>query len=257
MHVLVEKPIAATLDEANTIIAKSAKTGRHVLVGHHRRYYRQVDRAREIVRSGQLGKLVAVSGQWGVRKHENYYTPAWRRKWEAGPILTNLIHEMDSLRYICGEVTSISAETSNAVEKFEKEDSAALVMRFECGALGTFVLSDRVSSPWAWEFATGENPLYPGSAQNVVRFMGTDASLDFPNLVLWRHAGDSNTWKDEISSFPETLKLGDAFISQIEHFSAVIRGDEKPRITAEDATKSLRATLSVYEAARNGRRVTL
>lgn len=256
-HVLVEKPITATLSEAELIVAKSAQTGRHVLVGHHRRYYPQVHRAREIIRGGVLGNLVAVSGQWGVRKHEDYFAPDWRKNWQAGPILTNLIHEIDSLRYICGEIASICAETSNAVQNFEKEDAAALVMRFENGALGTFILSDRVCSPWAWEFATGENPAFPRSAQNAVRFMGTKASLDFPNLTLWRHENCRGSWNDKIAAEPLELELGDAFIRQIEHFGAVIRGMQQPRISAGDATRTLKATLAVYEAADEGRRVVL
>lgn len=256
-HVLVEKPIAATLSEAEAIVAKSEQTGRHVLVGHHRRYYPQVHRAREIVRRGHLGRLVAVSGQWGLRKHDGYYEPDWRKRRAAGPVLTNLIHEMDCLRFICGEVTSISAETANSVSNIEKEDAAALIMSFENGALGSFVLSDQTCSPWAWEFATGENPAFPRAGRNVLRFMGTEASLEFPNLVVWRHDNGAGDWTTEIKPHPEELELGDAFAHQIKHFCAVIQGEQIPRITALDATRTLQATLAVFEAADSKRRVRL
>lgn len=191
VHVLVEKPITSTLAEANQIIDMSVRTGKQVLVGHHRRYYTQVHKARELVQGGALGKLLAVTGQWNMRKNESYYEPAWRRKWQAGPVLTNLIHDMDSLRYICGDVESLSAEISNASLGFEKEDAAAMIMRFKSGALGTFILSDQATSPWSWEYATGETSFFPKTGQNAVRFMGTKAALEFPNLVLWHH-GDSS-----------------------------------------------------------------
>ena len=76
---------------------------------------------------------------------------------------------------------SICAETSNEICKWEKEDAAAVILRFMNGTIGTFIISDQATSPWAWEFATGETIFFPHSGQNTLRFMGTIAALDFPN----------------------------------------------------------------------------
>ncbi len=257
VHVLVEKPIMATLDEAEQVVARSAARQRHVLVGHHRRYYEQVDRAREMIEAGVLGQLVAVSGQWNMRKHDAYYEPDWRKGWKAGPVLTNLIHEIDSLRYICGAVVSVSAETANSVQGFEKEDVAALVFRFASGALGSFILSDQSNSPWSWECATGENAAFPPTGQNAVRFMGTDGSLEFPNLVLWRHDPAPGDWTQPIAQEVIECGMADAYINQIEHFGRVTLGQQAPRITAADATDTLRVINAVFESAKSGRRITL
>lgn len=256
-HVLVEKPISATLDEATQIIAASKATGRHVLVGHQRRYYAQVEAGREIVQGGTLGQLVAVSGQWAVRKPADYYNPDWRKRWQAGPVVTNLIHDMDSIRYICGEVESISAETSNSVAGWEKEDIAALVIRFESGALGSFVLSDQACSPWSWEAALGENISIPQSSQNALRFMGRDASLEFPNLVLWKPDAAPHDWTQRLISEAMRMPVDDPYIAQLRHFGEVIRGDAVPRVDAGDAMRSLAATVAVLEAAQSGQRVLL
>jgi predicted dehydrogenase len=230
---------------------------RHVLVGHHRRYYKLVHKTRELIQSGVVGNLVAVNGQWNVRKHTEYFAPNWRRKWQAGPILTNLIHELDLLRYICGEIASLSAETSHQVMHAEKEDAAALVLRFDSGALGTFILSDQTPSPWGWETATGENAAFPRSAQNACKFMGTKACLDFPNLTLWRYPDSDGSWHDAMQPESIDIALGDAYIAQCAHFCAVIQGRETPRISAQDATNTLRATLAVFEAAKSGKRILL
>ena len=114
------------------------------------------------------------------------------------------------------------------------------------------MLSDVTPSPWTWEQATGENPNFPKTSQNVYRFIGSKASLDFPNLVLWRHAGNEPDWLHEIS--PEVIEseIGDAYAEQIRHFCAVIKGKEEPRINAVDATKTLKATLAVFEASEKG-----
>lgn len=256
-HVLVEKPITATLDEAEQIIAKSETADRHVLVGHQRRYYGLVHKTRELVQGGGLGRFLSVNGQWTVKKANDYYDADWRKERAAGPVLTNLIHEIDCLRYICGEITSISAETSNGVLGYEKEDVAACVMRFENGGLGTFLLSDQSPSPWGWELGTGENPAFPPTGMNCCRFMGTEAALEFPNLILWRHQDGPTSWDHLIDSTTIPIPFEDAYIAQCQHFSAVIRGDETPRITARDGANTLRATLAVLEAAETGQRIVL
>ncbi len=256
-HVLVEKPISATRQEADAIVGRARQTGLHVLVGHHRRYYPLLHRAAEIVRSGSLGALVGVTGQWTVLKPDAYFEPHWRRKRAAGPVLTNLIHEVDSLRFICGEVTHVSAMTAKAVRGHEKEETAALLLRFDNGALGTFLLSDATPSPWAWEFATGENPLFPPSHQNTHRFTGTLAALEFPRLALWRHDGAATGWEHPIRRHEVTFRSVDAFTEQCRHFCAVIHGREQPRVPAEDAARTLAATLAVFDAAQNGTVVAL
>ncbi len=256
-HVLVEKPITATLDEAEQIIAKSEAVDRPVLVGHQRRYYALVHKAREIVQGSALGRFLSVNGQWTVKKDDNYYQADWRKERAAGPVLTNLIHEIDYLRYICGEITSISAETSNGVLGYEKEDVAACVMRFENGGLGTFLLSDQSPSPWAWELGTGENLAFPRTGMNCCRFMGTEAALEFPNLMLWRHKYGPTSWDHLIDSELIPMTFEDAYIAECQHFSAVIRGEETPRIDARDGANTLRATLAILEAAETGQRIVL
>ncbi len=256
-HVLVEKPIMPTLEQAQTVIAASNSTGRQVLVGHHRRYYSQVHKAHELVQGGVLGQLITVSGQWNMRKNAAYYEPQWRHKWQAGPIVTNLIHDMDALRYICGDVASISGETSNDSLGFEKEDAAALIIRFKSGALGTFILSDQATSPWSWEYATGETEFFPKTGQNAMYFSGSKAALEFPNLALWHHGDNTADWNHPLQRQEMPMRLDDAFMLQVDHFCAVIRGELPPRVSAQDATDTLKATLAVFESANSGQRVKL
>lgn len=256
-HLLIEKPITASLEEARVLIEKSRAAAREVLVGHHRRYYPFVHKAKEILEKGELGQLVAVNGQWTLRKADSYFDQTWRQKRDAGPILINFIHEIDCLRYICGEIVSLSAELASNVRGHEKEETAAIILRFESGALGTFLLSDSAASPWAWEFGFDENPEFPPAHQNACRFVGDQASLEFPNLQLWRHEETARGWNSPLRSEDRSCASGDAYINQCRHFCRVIRGEEAPRITAEDATRSLRATLAVFDAAESGRRLLL
>ena len=256
-HVLVEKPITASMEEAELIIRSSQENSREVLVGHHRRYYGMIQKVRELIRGGSLGQLVGISGLWAVRKPDAYYEPDWRKQRSSGPILINLIHEIDLLRYLCGELVSISAKTRRGLRSHPKEETAAVLLEFVDGAVGTFLLSDVAPSPWTWEQAVAENPDFPKSAQNVYRFIGSKAALDFPNLVLWQHGDDHRDWIHEISPEPITVEFEDPYVSQCRHFCAVINGSEQPRITAVDAAKTLRATLAVFEAADKGTEIRL
>lgn len=255
VDVLIEKPITATLEEAAQVLAASSATGHRVLVGHQRRYYSLVKKARDLIHDGSIGQLVAVNGQWTMRKPAQYYKPDWRKRWQAGPIMTNLIHDMDLLRYLVGDVASLSAETSNAVMGFEKEDAAAIIFKFESGAIGTFLMSDQTHSPWGWESATGENQNFPRIGKNAYRFIGTDGALEFPNLRLWHTQQNTVDWTKDFQTVDIEMPFEDAFKEQLRHFAAVIRRQADPMIDAHDASKTLSATLAVYDAARSGKRV--
>ena len=255
--VLVEKPIAATMTDALAICNRAETVGRPVLVGHQRRYYPHVEAARDIVASGKLGRLVAVCGQWNARKHDEYFRPEYRKRREASPVFTNLAHDLDTLRFICGEFECIAAETSNIILGMEKEDAAAMVFKFRSGSLGTFLLSDQTPSPWTWEFATGENIAHPRSFQNACRFMGTSGSLDFPNLRLWHHDGTESNWRHEIKACEIPLEIPDPYELQINHFADVLLGKAEPIAGARDGAKTLAALLAVIESSATGKRIAL
>ena len=255
-HVLVEKPIAQSVEEARKIISLSEQTSREVLVGHHRRHYGILQKTRQLIYDGLLGQLVAVQGMWTTRKADAYYELEGRKKRSSGPVLINLIHEIDMLRYLCGEVRSIFAKLSGGIRNHPKEESAALVMELENGVLGTFLLSDVTPSPWTWEHATGENDGFPKSAQNTFRFVGTEACLEFPNLSIWKTQGEAD-WHHPMLREDYNIPLENAYILQCRHFCNVINKKEKPRITAQDATRTLAATLAVFEASESGKQVLL
>ena len=252
LPVLIEKPIAATLEEAESIGAAAAKSGCRVLVGHQRRYHPQAEVAREMVQTGKLGDVLLVSGVWGVRKHDEYYGQAFRRTREAGPVMINIVHDIDMLRHVVGEIDLVSAMLSNGCSRGPKEDAGVIGIKFASGALGSFALSDRVSSPWSWEYSTGENQIVPMIGRNCMRFMGTGSSLDFPNLVHWTYEGGTGDWTRPMLGTKMDCRQIDPFVSQLEHFLDVIDGKSEPLIDVDDATMSLCATLAVLEAADSG-----
>ncbi len=252
MSVLLEKPVSTTVGDAEEIEDASRRCGRPVLVGHQRRYHQQVAEAAGIIRSGGLGRLVMVSGLWGVRKHAGYYGPAWRQRRDAGPVMINLTHDIDLLRHLCGEIDELFAYADNSIENMEKEDAIAATFRFRSGALGVFAASDRVISPWGWEFATGENVICPKSGRNCMRFLGTEAALEFPNLVLWRQDSGRGDWTHATAPARQDIPYSDPYVKQIGHFADVTAGRASPCVTVRDAVRNVEAAQAVFRAAESG-----
>ena len=126
-----------------------------------------------MIAGGGIGRVVAANGLWLSHKPKDYFNVTWRREAGGGPILINAIHDIDCLRMLCGDVETVSAGASNATRKFEVEDTAAAVLHFKSGALGTLLVSDTVSAPWSWEWGSRENPNRPHDIENCYIVAGT------------------------------------------------------------------------------------
>jgi predicted dehydrogenase len=254
--VLVEKPIADTVADAEKLVAAARKARLPLLVGHHRRHNPILGAARDLVRSGALGRIVAVSALETLLKPDDYFDMTWRREPGGGPVLINLIHAVDDLRFMVGDMTSLQAFTSNGVRGFAVEDTAVVGVRFVSGALGTMTLSDTAAAPWSWELTAAENPAYPHVPADCYFISGTRGSVAVPSLRRW-HYGAEKGWMAPLMSEPVAVVHADPLARQIDHFCAVIRGEAAPIISGEDATRTLAATLAVHEAAASGREVVL
>lgn len=254
--VLVEKPVTDTVADALRLVDAVERSGVPVLVGHHRRYSAVLEAAHEAVCSGALGALVAVQGSAMFHKPAAYFADApHRRQRGAGPILTNMVHEIDSLRLLAGEIVEVQAFVSNARRGFEVEDSASIGLRFASGALGSFMLSDVAASTRSWEQTSGENPAYPRDPSEACYLLsGERGSLAVPTLRL-QTAEAAPSWLAPMRERRLSAAPADPLLRQLDHFCAVIRRAAPPRVSVRDATHSLRATLAVAEAAARGRPV--
>jgi predicted dehydrogenase len=253
--IIIEKPVADTVAEALKLIETAEAAGVATLTGHHRRHNPVMRRATALIREGALGKIVTATSIWLAHKPEGYHDFAWRREPGGGPVLINAIHEIDCLRMLCGDIETVQAADSNAVRGFEVEDTAAAILRFKSGALGTLILSDTVSSPWSWETTSGENPLYPKSGLDSIMIGGTRGSLAVPSLDLrWHEAGQESWWTPLLQK-REPIIPADPYYEQMRNFAGVIRGTEQAVLSGRDGTRTLATTLAITEAAKTGQTV--
>ena len=256
---LIEKPVAHTVADGIRLCEAVERARVKILVGHHRRHSPILHKAVAIVRSGILGPLVAVIGSAVFYKpdSEGYYAGAneWRRRRGGGPILLNMIHEIDNLRAMAGEIVAVQALASSATRGFEVEDTVAVNLRFANGALGAFLLSDTAASPKSWEQTARENPAYAScDDEDAYTIIGAMGSLGVPTMRVRYYEGrDDRSWFKPFRTRIEAVEREDPLASQIEHFAAVIRGDEEPLVTCRDGLANLRVTEAIADASRTSR----
>jgi predicted dehydrogenase len=260
LPILLEKPIATTVVEGEKIVATVAETDAKVLIGHHRAHSPIMGKAKEVIDSGKLGKLVAFMGSATFFKPDHYFVDApWRKEVGAGPILINMIHEVHNMRMLCGDIVSVQAFGSHAIRGFEVEDTVAINFRFASGVLGTFMLSDTAASAKSWEQTSQENKSYASyDDEDCYVITGTHGTLSVPTMRLKSYANDEDrSWWKAFNASVVSMVREDPLQLQIEHFGAVIRGEAQPLVSANDGLQNLRVTEAIFESTKTGQIVEL
>lgn len=261
VHVLVEKPVAIDVTSGQELVRHVQQSNKTALAGHHRRFNPYVVAAKEALSAKAIGTPVAVSGLWALRKPKTYYEAptAWRALSQGGgPILINLVHEIDILHYLLGPITRVYAEQTASQRGHEAEEGAAIVMRFESGVVGTFLLSDATPSAHSFEAGTGENPIIPKTGKDFYRIFGTEGTLSVGDMKVERYkAGSECAWQDEIVE--ESLLVGSEvpFDEQVKHLVRVVKGEEHPRCTVEDGLRAVIVVDAVTRAMKTGQPVNI
>jgi predicted dehydrogenase len=169
-----------------------------------------------------------------------------------GPILINLIHEIDDLRLLCGDIVAVQAMASRATRGFPVEDTAAVTLAFASGALGTFLLlrRDREHAQLGTDVGR-ECRLCACRRPGLLSRRRTRGSLSIPTMRTTTYAGEPS-WFAPFESGIVDVRRADPLARQLAHFIAVARGAATPLVTARSALETLRVTLAVDRAARTG-----
>ncbi|OOF97549.1 hypothetical protein ASPCADRAFT_206372, partial [Aspergillus carbonarius ITEM 5010] len=215
IHILLEKPISDSIPSTIPLLhASNSHPETKILIGHHRRFNPYITKTKEILTSGSLGTILAVSGMWTLFKPSSYFAAPsdWRKDKERGGVLgINFIHDVDLLQFLFGPVVRVFAEKTTGQREREDEghtaeEGAAVTLRFESGVVGTFVVCDGTPAPWSFEVGTGENPLIPrvggqdgeGYGGGFYRVLGTRGALSVPDLKRWSYDGGEKSWGERL-----------------------------------------------------------
>ena len=242
-HLLIEKPVAGTPAEADQIDASVTQHNVFCLVGHHRRYHPAVQKLRQMVRDGDIGTPITSSLIWAMRKPDAYFNTDWRRS-GGSPVMINLVHDIDLMRFVLGEITEMVALGAHHQRNAGRVESGAAALRFDSGLTATISFADTTPSPWGFESAMGENPNIGSSGQDMWWITGTKGGVAFPSLTLWHSAPDWSQAPDYKNLQVNTVI---PLYAQLDHFCDVIHRKQTPIIDVADARKTLQATCDLEE----------
>lgn len=253
---LIEKPIADDIASGEALVSAAEAKGVPILTGHHRRHNPMIQKAKAIVDSGRLGKVLVVNAMFWLFKPDDYFDIGWRREKGAGPVFLNLIHDVDNMRYLFGEIAAVQARESNVVRGNAVEETCVILFEFENGILATASVSDSVVAPWSWEMTTGENSAYPRTQEACYLIGGTQGSLTVPSLEIWTHPAE-RSWLNPIEKVRIAFDREDPLGLQIRHFCNVIRGEEEPLVSGREGLSTLKVIDAVKRSALTGKRIAI
>lgn len=267
--ILVEKPICESVASAEEFLSVADEAGVKVLVGHQRRHSAAVKGARKIVRNEQtLGPLRGVACQWALLKPASYFNTTnpnrayIGQKGKGGPVLINMVHDLDLIRFITGrEIVRVFASTAGLARDNEAEDTGVVTLELDNGAQCSVFFSDAAPSPWNYEFTTGENKKYPplpdaAGTPDCYQFFGGHASLGFPSLRTFGYLGlpegAEPGWDAALTVNRDGAEATDPLAAQMAHFLRVCNGIEEPLCSGHDGLTSLLVVSAVQQSADTG-----
>jgi UDP-N-acetyl-2-amino-2-deoxyglucuronate dehydrogenase len=243
-HVLVEKPIALNLADADALIETCEQAKVTLGVVLQNRFNPPMQDLRNLVDAGNLGRLMLASVTVRWYRPQSYYEDGWHGTWamDGGALMNQSIHHIDALQWLMGDVESVFAYTGTLGHKMEAEDVGVAVLRFKTGALATI---------------EGSTITYPENLEGSIALFGEHGSVKVGGTALNRKV----FWKvkDQIEQERELLThdlvdppsvYGTSHREQIAEMINAIRERRPVSTNGYEGRKSLKLVCAIYEAAR-------
>ena len=231
----IEKPISHTLDGVADLIALARERRAPLMVGYNLRFFEPLRILRQALIAGRIGRLLSIRAEVGQylpdwRPAADYRTGVTAQRALGGGALLELSHEIDYVRWLAGEVASVTAQVGRVGDlEIDAEDCAEIALRFRSGAIGSIHLD-----------------LLQRAPHRVCRAIGTEGTLtlDFiePRVRLFTTA--TNAWSD-LPAGP--VDRNAMYLAELRHFLDCARTRSEPAITGEDGLRAL----EIVEAARS------
>lgn len=233
LHMLLEKPIATTLDDARAIVEAAEGAGVRLMVGYVHRFRPEVEMARDLIARGRLGWPATVLDRFVSGGMQD--TPRWvwdRTQAGGGVVMYGGVHAIDRLRWLMGdEIVEVYARTGTYANPADVEDSVCALVRFASGATGVL-----------YENAPGYGRLGAWTTE----VFGTDGALVVTTGAALEYRGRDGTQR---WTYAEDRR----FERQADEFLAAITSGRPPSVTGEDGLRGLEVALALYRSAASGR----
>lgn len=264
-HIIIEKPLAATLQDCDLIIETSRRTGRKTAVISQRRWYQPIVRMKKAIEEGKIGTpMLGTVEMLGWRDQSYFESGAWRGSWktEGGGVLVNQSpHQLDLLQWLMGDIDEVFGYWSNVNHPYiEVEDTAIAVVKFKNGALGNIVVSNsQKPGIYGKIHIHGSNGATVGAQPEggAMFIAGKTTIAEPPKLDLWTVPGEEQLlekWnKEDSDEFYSVDSMTWYFSQQLEDFKNAILNDSQPMVTAVEGRKTVELFTAIYRSQRDGK----
>ena len=255
LHILLEKPMATTLDDCERIAQVVSRAGVVFMQNFPKRYDPINHELLKIVRGGELGQISLVRVRHG---HFHGLREGFAQEWFVNPdlggggtLIDEGVHAADFLLWLLGEPEEVSATISSRVLELPVEDTALAFFSYPSGTLA------EVSTGWSFLAAEQSIELY--GTQGSALLSGVDlASRDFSNvpfLKVFRQGEERGSWDG--SKITPYFKQGNFHQQGPLYFLECVRSGKTPIVGLDEGRKSLEMILAAYRAAETGQRQTI
>lgn len=266
-NVLVEKPLASSLEDCDRIISVAQQNKVTVGTVVQRRFYRPCMRIYNAIKDGKIGKpILGMVTMLGWRDAAYYKSDAWRGTWEGegGGVLVNQApHQLDLLLWYMGDVDEVYGIWRNLNHPYiEVEDTAVAVIKFKNGAIGNVVVSNSQNPAlYGKVHIFGENGSGVGVQTDggAMFIAGMSSITEPPYNDLWTISGEASKleeWKKSDSDFFNSIDFTYFYHKeQIKDFLDAVEGGRKPLVDAIDGRKTVELFTAIYRSTESGRPV--
>ena len=260
VHVLIEKPLASSLADADAILAAARQTGVRVGMISQRRFYAPCIRVKKAIEEGKLGRPILASvTMYGWRDEAYYKSDPWRGSWrgEGGGVLVNQApHQLDLLHWYMGEVDELCGYWANLNHPYiEVEDTAVAVLRFKSGALGHIVVSNSQNPAlYGRVYVHGSNGASIGVQTDggAMFIAGMSTITEPPINDLWAVPGEEELlkkWQKEDTEFFSSINPVEYYHQlQISDFLAAVMAGRDSAVTGEDGRRTVEIFAALYRS---------
>ena len=266
-HILVEKPLASTLEDSEKIIEACKNTRVKLGVISQRRWYEPVQRVKDAIEKGKIGKPVfGTINMLGWRDKKYYDSDEWRGTWlmEGGGVLVNQApHQLDLLLWFMGEIDEVYGLWKNLNHPYiEVEDTALAIVKFKSGAVGNIIVSNsQKPGIYGKVHVHGENGASVGVQTDggAMFIAGMQGILEPPINDLWTIPGEEQMlakWKKEDNEHFNNIDPMVYYMErQIEEFLHAIENNTDPLVTGEDGRRTVELFTAIYRSTRDNKPV--
>ena len=253
-HLIIEKPIALSLADANRIINKAKEMNVKVCACHQNRFNKSIQKIREAVEKNRFGRLLYGTAhvRW-ARDYEYYARAKWRGTWEqdGGALMNQCIHNIDLLRWMMGdEIIEVAGMTDRLKHDYiEAEDLGIAIIRFKNGGYGiiegTTNIYPRNLEETLYLFGDKGTVKAGGESVNIIEEWIFSDSLDDPEEI-----------KRKYHEKPPSV-YGYGHTPLYANVVDAIKNDRTPYVDAEAGKKALELVLAIYKSQKEGRTIKL